>query len=74
MREPQVSKPSIKTRTLYTYKLIKRFGEATGVPILLNTSFNVRGEPIVSSPEDALNTFINSGLDMLAMGNYIVRK
>jgi len=56
------------------YKLIKRFGEATGVPILLNTSFNVRGEPIVSSPEDALNTFINSGLDMLAMGNYIVRK
>ena len=74
MREPQESKPSIKTRTLYTYKLIKRFGEATGVPILLNTSFNVRGEPIVSSPEDALNTFINSGLDMLAMGNYIVRK
>ena len=56
------------------HRLIKEFGEATGVPILLNTSFNVRGEPIVSSPRDALNTFLNSGLDMLTIGNYIVRK
>ena len=69
----RVQTVDLDSNPLY-YKLIQRFGEATGVPILLNTSFNIRGEPIVSSPEDALNTFINSGLDMLAIGNYIVRK
>ena len=69
----RVQTVDLDSNPLY-YKLIQRFGEATGVPILLNTSFNVRGEPIVSSPEDALNTFVNSGLDMLAIGNYIVRK
>jgi carbamoyltransferase len=48
--------------------------EATGLPIVLNTSFNVRGEPIVSSPRDALNTFANSGLDSLIMGDYVIDK
>ena len=56
------------------HQLIKGFGDATGVPVLLNTSFNVRGEPIVNSPRDALNTFANSGIDTLVMGNYIVDK
>jgi len=56
------------------HNLIKNFGEATGVPVLLNTSFNVRGEPIVSSPRDALNTFANSGIDSLVMGNYLIDK
>ncbi|MAU64521.1 MAG: hypothetical protein CL882_00665 [Dehalococcoidia bacterium] len=56
------------------YNLIERFGQSTGVPILLNTSFNVRGEPIVSSPNDALNTFRNSGIDTLVIGNHIVDK
>jgi carbamoyltransferase len=56
------------------HRLIGAFGDATGVPILLNTSFNVRGEPIVNSPVDALRTFGNSGIDMLVMGNYIVDK
>ena len=56
------------------YNLIERFGQSTGVPILLNTSFNVRGEPIVSSPHDALNTFRNSGIDTLVIGNHIVDK
>jgi len=56
------------------YDLIRGFGEATGVPVLLNTSFNVRGEPIVNTPTDALNTFANSGIDTLVMGNYIVDK
>jgi len=56
------------------HDLIKNFGEATGVPLLLNTSFNVRGEPIVNTPDDALNTFSNSGIDTLVMGNFVVRK
>jgi len=55
-------------------RLVRSFGEATGVPVLLNTSFNVRGEPIVNSPHDALNTFAISGLDTLVMGNYILHK
>lgn len=54
--------------------LISRFGEATGVPVLLNTSFNVRGEPVVNTPQDAINTFKNSGIDTLVMGNFIVDK
>jgi carbamoyltransferase len=56
------------------YDLVEKFGEATGVPVLLNTSFNLRGEPIVTSPANALWTFSQSGLDMLVLGNYIVEK
>jgi carbamoyltransferase len=56
------------------YDLIARFAEKTGVPMVLNTSFNVRGEPIVNSPQDALNTFAKSGIDVLVMGNYIIDK
>jgi carbamoyltransferase len=56
------------------YEIVKRFGEATGVPVLLNTSFNLRGEPIVTTPANAWNTFSNSGLDLLAMGPFLVRK
>jgi carbamoyltransferase len=61
------------TNPLY-HRLITCFGDATGVPLLLNTSFNIRGEPIVNTPEDALNTFANSGIDMLVIGNYVVYK
>ena len=56
------------------YDLMDKFGEATGIPILINTSFNLRGEPIVNTPSDALKTFGNSGIDTLVMENYIVRK
>jgi carbamoyltransferase len=56
------------------HRLIQRFGEATGVPVLLNTSFNLRGEPIVASPADAYSTFRRSGLDLLALGPYLIRK
>lgn len=56
------------------YRLVELFGEATGVPVLLNTSFNLRGEPIVTTPTNALNTFGNSGIDTLVMGNYRVHK
>ena len=44
------------------------------MPVVLNTSFNLRGEPIVASPADALRTFQNSGLDMLVLGNLLVLK
>lgn len=56
------------------YDVVKRFGEATGVPVVLNTSFNLRGEPIVTSPRDAWNTFSNSDIDLLALGSFLVRK
>ena len=56
------------------YRLVELFGEATGVPVIMNTSFNLRGEPIVTTPTNALNTFGNSGIDTLVMGNYRVCK
>lgn len=62
-----------ETNPLY-YNLIKRFGEATGVPVLLNTSFNLRGEPVVTTPANAYSTFMWSEMDMLVMGNHIVKK
>ena len=54
------------------YKLLKKFDEITNCPILVNTSFNVKDEPIVCSPFDAYNCFINTGLDILVLGNYII--
>ncbi|MBN2303278.1 MAG: hypothetical protein JXQ72_02295 [Anaerolineae bacterium] len=54
------------------YDIVTRFGEATGVPILINTSFNLRGEPIVSSPADAWKTFSNSGIDWLVLEKFLV--
>ena len=56
------------------YNLIKRFGQATGTPIVLNTSFNLRGEPIVSTPANAFSTFSRSEMDSLVLENYIIDK
>lgn len=56
------------------YHLIQRFGEATGVPLLLNTSFNLRGEPIVNTPAEAFATFNKSDMDVLVLDRYIVEK
>lgn len=56
------------------YDTIKKFGEASGVPVIVNTSFNLRGEPLVTSPKNALNTFNASELDSLILGNFIVSK
>jgi carbamoyltransferase len=56
------------------YGLIEAFGEATGVPVVLNTSFNLKGEPIVNTPGEAFNSFSKSGMDMLVLGNYVVDK
>jgi carbamoyltransferase len=56
------------------YKLIQAFAKATGVPVLLNTSFNLKGEPIVNTPAEAFNTFNQSGMDVLVLGECVVEK
>ncbi len=56
------------------HALISRFAELTGVPVVLNTSFNLNGEPVVCTPTDAIRTFHSCGLDLLALGSYLVRK
>lgn len=56
------------------YELICKFKELTGCPILVNTSFNVRGEPIVCSPEDAFRCYMGTDIELLAIGNSILRK
>jgi carbamoyltransferase len=56
------------------HRIVEEFGKLTGVPAVLNTSFNMAGEPIVCTPVDALRTFFTSGLDVLAIGDYLVRK
>jgi carbamoyltransferase len=56
------------------HALISRFKELTGCPLVVNTSFNVRGEPIVCTPEDAFRCFMGTELDVLAAGNCLLRK
>ncbi len=56
------------------YDLIEAFARRTGCPLVLNTSFNVRGEPIVESPADAYNCFMRTGMDLLVIGNHVLRK
>lgn len=56
------------------HKLIECFQKEKGVPVLLNTSFNIKGEPMVCSPIDALRTFYGSGLDMLMMNDFVIQK
>ncbi len=56
------------------HALLEAFDRLTGVPVLLNTSFNLAGEPIVCTPADAISTFRHSGLDALVLGDYLCRK
>lgn len=56
------------------YRLLKEFDRITGVPVLLNTSFNVKGEPIVETPEDALECFLSTGFDFLALHDMLIEK
>lgn len=56
------------------YHLIEQFGQGSGVPVVLNTSFNLKGEPIVNSPADAFSTFCNSGMDALVLENFLIEK
>jgi carbamoyltransferase len=55
-------------------RLLRAFEARTGCPLLINTSFNVRGEPIVESPADAYRGFLATGVDVLALGRFLVRK
>jgi carbamoyltransferase len=61
-----------KTNAAY-HAIIEEFGKLTDVPVIMNTSFNLKGEPIVESPAHAFNTFSLSGMDLLFLNNYIVR-
>jgi len=56
------------------HALIKKFFTKTGIPMVINTSFNLKGEPIANSPKDAHHTFMRSGIDMLVLENYIIEK
>ena len=56
------------------WRLIDEFGKRTGVPVVMNTSFNLRGEAIVNTPTDAIRTFFSSGMDELVIGNFLVEK
>jgi len=62
-----------ETNPLY-HGLISQFDKITQCPVVVNTSFNVRGEPIVCTPEDAFNCFMGTEMDLLAIGNLILRK
>jgi carbamoyltransferase len=56
------------------WRLIREFGDRTGVPVIMNTSFNLRGEPIVCTPTDGIRTFFSSGMDALVIGTFVVEK
>ena len=64
---------SNRSDSLY-HGLLEEFGHLTGCPVLINTSFNIRGEPIVCTPEDAFNTFIKTDIDYLILGNFVLDK
>jgi carbamoyltransferase len=61
-------------RNPLTYQLLTQFKEKTGCPVLINTSFNVRGEPIVCTPEDAYRCFMRTDIDVLVMGHHVLKK
>ena len=69
----RVQTVNLETNPKY-HKLISKFKEITGCPILINTSFNVRGEPIVATPTDAFNCFMGTELDTLVVGNFFLKK
>ena len=68
---PRVQSPA--TNPLF-HRLLSRFKQLTGCPVLVNTSFNVRGEPIVCTPEDAFRCFMGNELDFLVVGNCVLKK
>ena len=69
----RVQTVSAQTNPLF-HRLLKDFREMSGCPVLLNTSFNVRGEPIVESPEQAYNCFMRTGMDALVIDQFLLRK
>jgi carbamoyltransferase len=63
-----------ETRNGRYYRLLRAFKQRTGCSVLINTSFNVRGEPIVGSPEDALRCFLHTDMDVLVLENCVLHK
>ena len=64
----------VHDETTRYHKLISAFGDATGLSVILNTSFNLRGQPIVNSSRDAWGTFNESGLDLLVLDRFIAQR
>ena len=69
----RVQTVSRKTNPAY-YDLIQHFGKLTGVDCVLNTSFNIRGEPIVNTPEEAATCYLKTGMNALFLGNFFLQK
>jgi carbamoyltransferase len=69
----RVQSVTLESNPLY-YELISEFERLTGVAAVMNTSFNLKGDAIVESPRDAIQTFFTSGLDDLVIGNFVVSK
>tara|TARA_B100000242_G_scaffold101680_1_gene70056 strand:- start:5587 stop:7257 length:1671 start_codon:yes stop_codon:yes gene_type:complete len=66
---------TVNSQTNYKFfKLLEAFNEITNIPVLMNTSFNVKGQPIVDSPEDAIKTFLSTNIDVLVIGDFIALK
>lgn len=63
-----------KTEEPFIYDLLQEFRKIKGIPVILNTSFNVNGEPIVETPQDAIQTFLKTNIDVAVIGNYLVCK
>ena len=63
-----------KSQNELLYNLIKEFAIISNIPVLINTSFNIKGEPMVETPDEAVRTFIASDLDFLVINNYIIKK
>ena len=63
-----------KSADPFMYNLLLKYKEITGIPILLNTSFNVANEPIVESPADAINVLFKTNIDYLVLENYLISK
>ena len=63
-----------REQNILYYDLIKEFGKLSGIPILINTSFNIRGEPIVCTPYDAYRCMMGTGIDYLVLGKYLVSR
>ena len=63
-----------RQENLIYYELLERFDALSGVPVLLNTSLNLKGEPIVNTPQEALSLFLRSGLDALFLGRFAVTR
>jgi carbamoyltransferase len=72
-RSARIQTVKRESNPLY-YKLLKEFKKITGTPILLNTSFNLRGQTMVNDPQTAIDTFLNCDMDYLVMGNYLISK